>query len=232
MIILEIIVRVCLLLKFISFSPLFLFYRKVVSKMFLFPFFLIFGFFISYQIKKSSSSEKQNKEDYFMHEHNANFVRRKDISNLEYIHVPLDTLPFKEEGHSDLLELQDKVKEIAQMEILNLTGISNTDLKYMYGTVNLDKLTICDNNFIKLSRALYNWGNWLYKNHMTEEARQVFEYAVACKVDISNIYTNLAAIYADNHDYDKIQHLKETVSELNTLMKDSILSSLNSLISS
>ncbi len=200
--------------------------------MFLFPFFLIFGFFISYQLKKASSAEKQNTEDYLAHENNANFVRKKDISNLDYIHVPLDTLPLKENADPDLLELQDKVKEIAQTEILNLTGISNTDLKYMYGAANLDKLTICDNNFIKLSRALYNWGCWLYDNHMVDDARQVFEYAVSCKVDISGIYTKLASIYSEKNQFDKIELLKEEASKLNTLMKDSILKSLENFVPS
>lgn len=194
--------------------------------MFLFPFFLILGFFISYQIKKSSSSEKHQKEDYFTHEHNANFVRKKDISSLDYIHVPLDELPFQETSDEDLLELQAKVTEIAETEILNLTGISNTDLKYTYGAANLDKLTLCDNNFIKLSRALYNWGMWLYKHDKTNEAIQVFEYAVSCKVDISSIYTTLASIYSERKQFDKIEYLKEAVAGLNTLMKDSILKSL------
>lgn len=214
--------------RFTSFSL----YRKVVSKMFLFPFFLILGFFIRYQIKKSSSSEKQYTEDYFTHEHNSNFVRKKDISNLDYIHVPLDLLPFEETSDEDQTELQDKVREIANTEILNLTGISNTDLKYTYGAANLDKLTICDNNFIKLSRALYNWGMWLYKHDKTNEAVQVLEYAVSCKVDISGIYTTLAAIYSEREQFEKIELLKDSVASLNTLMKDSMLKSLDNFIPS
>ncbi len=194
--------------------------------MFLFPFFVLFAFIITYQIKKSASAEKQKAEDFFTHEHNANFVRKKDISGLDYIKVPIDELPFKVDGNPDLLELQDKVKEIAQTDILNLTGISNTDLKYMYGAANLDKLTICDNNFIKLSRALYNWGLWLYKNQMPDDAQIVFEYAVSCKVDISGIYTTLASIYSEKKQADKIEYLKEQASTLNTLMKASILKSL------
>ena len=170
--------------------------------------------------------EHQKSEDYFTYEQNANFVRKKDISNLDYIHVPLETLPFEETNNEDLLELQDKVKEIAQTEILNLTGINNTELKYMYGAPNLNKLTICDNNFIKLSRALYNWGIWLYKHDKTDSAVQVFEYAVSCKVDISNIYTTLAAIYSDRQQFDKIENLKVAAADLNTLMKDSLLKSL------
>ena len=225
-------VRVCLLLKFICVSPLFLCYRKVVSKMFLFPFFLLFGFFIMINLKRYSAIEHQKSEDYFTYEQNANFVRKKDISNLDYIHVPLDLLPFEETNNEDLLELQDKVKEIAQTEILNLTGINNTELKYKYGAPNLTKLTICDNNFIKLSRALYNWGIWLYKHDKIESAIQVLEYAVSCKIDISGIYTTLATIYSDRKQFDKIENLKIAAADLNTLMKDSLLKSLEEFIPS
>lgn len=200
--------------------------------MYFLPFFILFALWISYQAKKNTALGHKKTEEFWAHEHNANFVRKKDISGLDYIKVPLDELPFKDTDNEDLIELQDKVKEIARTDILNLTGISNTDLKYMYGAVNLDRLSICDNNFIKLSRALYNWGTWLYKNQQTEDARKVLEYAVSCKVDISGIYTTLASIYSENQQADKIDYLKEQASALNTLMKDSILKSLDSYPSS
>ncbi len=194
---------------------------------FLLPFFMLFAFWVTYQAKKTSPVEKQKEEDFWNREYNANFVRKKDISGLNYIKVPLEKLPFQDTTDSQLLELQNKVKEIAQTDILNLTGISNTDLKYMYGAMNLDKLSVCDNNFIKLSRALYNWGAYLYENKMTDAAREVFEYAVSCKVDISNIYITLAAIYYEKGQTDKISYLKEQASTLNTLMKNSILKALD-----
>ncbi len=195
--------------------------------MYFFPFFVLFALFISYFAKRNSSIPKQKQEEFWTYEQNANFVRKKDISGLDYIKVPLEQLPFQDTNDEDLKELQDKVREIAQTDILNLTGISNTDLKYMYGAVNLDKLSICDNNFIKLSRALYNWGTYLYKNNMTDFAQQVFEYAVSCKVDISAIYTTLASIYYEKGQLDKINDLKEQVNSLNTLMKNSILKALD-----
>lgn len=199
--------------------------------MYLLPFFLLFAFWVTYQVKKTTSIANRKETEYLEYEHNANFVRKKDISGLDYIKVPLGSLPFQDTDNPDLSELQNKVKEIAQTDILNLTGISNTDLKYTYGAANLDKLSICDNNFIKLSRALYNWGIWLYKNQMTDEAQKVFEYAVSCKVDISGIYTTLASIYQDKNQADKIDYLKEQASSLNTLMKDSILKALDNYCS-
>lgn len=196
--------------------------------MFLFPFFTLFVFFIFYRIKKTSSKERQNAKSFLEYEQNANFVRKKDISGLDYIKVPLEELPFKATSDPMLSELQENVKAIAGTDILNLTGITNTELKYSYGLANLDKLTICDNNFIKLSRALYNWGMYLYKNQMTDEAVSVMEYAVSCRVDISGIYTTLASIYSEQKQFDKIDLLKEQAASLNTLMKESILRSLSS----
>ena len=195
--------------------------------MYFFPFFVLFAFFISSLAKRNTSLAKQMQEDFLTHEQNSNFVRKKDISHLDYIKVPLEQLPFQDTTDEDLQELQDKVKKIAQTDILNLTGISNTDLKYMYGAVNLDKLSTCDNNFIKLSRALYNWGAYLYKNNKVDSAQQIFEYAVSCKVDISAIYTTLASIYYEKGQLEKINDLKEQAKSLNTLMKSSILKALD-----
>ena len=196
--------------------------------MYFFPFFILLACFISIQMKRSSATEHKKSDDFWTYENNANFVRKKDISNLEYIEVPLEKLPFKETSDSELEELQNNVKQISQMQIVNLTGISNTDLKYKYGAANLDKLSVYDNNFIKLSRALYNWGIYLYRNNEMDNAQIIFEYAVSCKVDISNIYITLASIYADKGQFDKIRDLKEQANALNTLMKTSILKALNS----
>lgn len=193
----------------------------------LLPISIIFAFWIAYEIKKTKRNQEENSNVFWQKEREANFVHPIDLSTLEYIKVPLDQLPFKKSTDETLCEIQDKIKELAEKKIFNLTGLSNTEIKYQYGAANFDKLATYDQNFTLLSRNLFKWGSYLYENGDFSEAQTVLEYAVSCKADISGIYTTLSSIYQKQGNYSKINELKEQAATLNTLMKDSILKSLN-----
>ena len=193
----------------------------------LLPISIIFAFWIAYEIKKTKRNQEESADDFWQRERGANFVRPVDLSTLEYIKVPLDNLPFKESKDETLCEIQDKIKDLAEKKIFNLTGLSNTEIKYQYGASNFDKLAAYDQNFTLLSRNLFKWGTYLYENERLSDAQTVLEYAVSCKADISGIYTTLSSIYLKQGNYSKINELKGHASTLNTLMKDSILKSVN-----
>lgn len=194
---------------------------------FFLPMFIVFTFWLSYEIKKAKRNQAKSSDSFWEKEHNAHFARPVDLSTLSYIHIPLDELPFQVTEDKVLCEIQNKIKELSNEKIFNLTGLSNTDIRYQYGAMNFDKLATYDQNFTILSRTLYKWGTYLYEKDRIAEAQAVLEYAVSCKSDISGIYTTLASIYQSQGNASKIDTLKEEASTLNTLMKPSILKALN-----
>lgn len=194
---------------------------------FFLPMFIVFTFWLSYEIKKAKRNQAKSSDSFWKKEQDAHYARPVDLSTLSYIHVPLDKLPFKVTEDKTLCEIQNKMKELSEQKIFNLTGLSNTDIRYQYGAKNFDKLATYDQNFTILSRTLYKWGTYLYEKEMLTDAQTVLEYAVTCKSDISGIYTTLASIYQSQGNSSKIDILKEEASTLNTLMKPSILKALN-----
>ena len=172
-------------------------------------------------------------------ERRSNSVRKKSLDELDYINIPFDLLPFSAQStdsisegdvtadedplinkdESDILALKDK-------QIVNFTGISNTDLKLTYGAPNLPLLTEYDQNFTELVRALDSWGTHLFESGKTKEARRVLEYAVECRTDLKSSYVLLAGMYADNFEFDKLDHLIEVAEGLNSLMKGPIVRAL------
>ncbi|WP_026667270.1 hypothetical protein [Butyrivibrio sp. AE2005] len=129
-------------------------------------------------------------------ERKSNNVRRKSLENLDYICIPVDVLPFGTSGSNKELENSEQnVLALKDEKIVNLTGITNTDLKLEYGTANITELSLYDQNYTALVRALQNWGKALYDAGRYEDAAKVLEFAVKTRSDITATYKLLIDMY-------------------------------------
>lgn len=192
---------------------------------------MVFLIWLNYEIGKTNRIQKRTDETFFDRERKANFSRSVDITHLDYIIIPVDTLPFQQTDDEKLNDIQDKILTLSQKKILNLTGFSNTDLKLTYGPSNLPALSDYDYNFTLLARTLQQWAEYLYNQQDLHNAKIVLEYAISCKSDVSKSYILLASIYHAENNYTKIKELKETAQSLSTLMKDHIVEELTDFLS-
>lgn len=131
----------------------------------------------------------------------------------------------------ELAEAEWELCMLADKRILNLTGISNTELRLTYGTANLEPLTACDQNYTVLIRTLQKWGALLVSAGRTADAVTVLSYAISIGSDIAGTYTLLARLYKEWGQPDKIEELKTLAAGLTTLMKPSILRDLEQMTS-
>ncbi|WP_167957090.1 hypothetical protein [Anaerosporobacter faecicola] len=184
---------------------------------------------------RSSKTNKINQEEaqsFWEREQESNSVRKKDISNLPYITVPLDELPFHNSEDSSIIRYQDSIKRIAERKILNLSTQSNTDLKLNYGVANLPFLMDCDVSYTELIKTLQQWGKALLDSNQIDDAKTVLEFAVTCKTDIAVSYTLLGDIYAKQHNKEKIQSLLEVAKTINSPNQSNTVHYLEQLLSS
>ncbi|MCR5603352.1 MAG: hypothetical protein K6G27_06590 [Lachnospiraceae bacterium] len=209
---------------------------------------VVIGFLaIMIYMKSTTSRFNTGDEDLIEEESRANSVRKKSLKDLNYISIPYEKLPFvhlsptegdensDENGTADrvsantddvLRQDENAILKLADSKIVNFTGISNTELKASYGAPNLTILTEYDQNYTALVRSLDSWGGHLLERGMTDDARKVLEFAVECRTDLKSSYLNLADMYAENFEFDKIDHLMEIAGELNSLMREPILRAL------
>jgi hypothetical protein len=189
----------------------------------------IIGAFMIFGFKKSSRDSSQRKESFWDRERRANVSRRKDISSLNYISIPLNQLPFIDTDDDEILEYHKSINRLATMKILNLTGITNTELKEQYGVANLTELTDYDNNYTTLVNTIARWGARLIELEYIDEAVTVLEYGLSVGTDVSRNYLLLADIYRTRGEYDRIDALITRATTLKSLMKNSILTKLNEI---
>ena len=191
----------------------------------LLPYFIILIVIFQFILRKNSKKDDQRTKDFWKRESDSNSVRKKDISNLNYIRLPESLLSLT----SDIPEVNDALSRFQSFKdstMLNLTGQSNTDLKLQYGAANLDALSSYDENCTRMLRSIVSAAEALKNNHMDREAVMFLEFGIACQTDITSNYTMLAEYYAADNNKEGIDHLIQVANSLNSLTKDSIIKKL------
>ena len=190
-----------------------------------------FAIFVTFLVWLSIKLRKTNKKDdsFWQREAEANNVRKQTLDNLDYITIPIDSLPFFYGIDKNLEELQNTITSLSSCTIVNLSNYTNTELKLMYGPGNLANLTEYDQNFTLLVRTLHKWGEQLSTLGYEKEAIQVLEYAVSIKSDVTAGYLLLGKLYLKQGQPQKLDTLLSAASSLDTLLKDSLIKQLKTL---
>ncbi len=196
--------------------------------------FILFVLWIHVKYQQDNKNKSTWDEEFWKREKEANFTRKKNIDNLDYIIIREEDLPFQNSATGEEKQIQDSVRDLLSKKILNLSGQSNTDLKLEYGTANFTELSEYDQNFSDLLRTLNQWGGYLYKNVPDAQLRalQILEYAIALGSDISDTYRTVAKIYLEQNNISKIYELIHQVEDSDFFMKDSIIRQLKEVIRS
>ncbi len=188
---------------------------------------VILSAFTWFYMRRSSSKMKEEEEKFWDREREANSTRRKPLDDLAYITIPYDQLPITGEvGNPVIMECEAFLLGLKDAKIVNLNGISNTDLKLRYGVANLTDLSEYDQNYTEMIRTLADWGEELQKLGRTEEAVKVLDFGISCHTDIRKNFLILADIYEAEKKYDDIERLIEEAEKLTSLTKDGILTEL------
>ncbi|MDE7048700.1 MAG: hypothetical protein K2P25_12095 [Lachnospiraceae bacterium] len=195
-----------------------------------FPFFasfIVFCLWLLYEIKKSRNAQEKSNEMFWQREAEANSTRRKSLDSLAYIRIPFEALPMELlKDDPSVSEYHETLRELSKSPIVNFTGISNTDLKLMYGAPNITLLSRYDQSYTFLVRTLQNWGQTLYERGYTDEACQVLEFAVETRTDITATYKLLASIYREKNQPEKTVSLIPIAESLNTSLSGHIVAML------
>lgn len=198
-----------------------------------FPFlaiFLIFLLVLNLLRAKALRAEEEQEASFWERESLANQTRKKDISNLPYVTLPLNDLPFGVCKLEECQEIEEKLISLSNDKILKLSNLSNTDIKLKYGAANLPLLSKYDANFTELSNLIFRYGELLNENGFTKEAIQVLEYGVSIKTDMSKLFLLLAKLYCDTGQSEKITALIEQTSCLSPLLQDSTTQQLKAML--
>lgn len=188
---------------------------------------LLFCGVIYHAISRSRNIEENSIKEFWSKEQRANSVRKKSLDNLDYITIPDWLLSLELTNSSEQLKEQlNELKELSETPIVNLTGISNTDLKLTYGTANITILSQYDFQYTNMVRVLQKLAEELVALGEKELAIQVLEFSVSTRTDVSKTYYLLSSLYEEVHTPEKKEFLIQQAEHINSIMKDSIVRTL------
>lgn len=178
-------------------------------------------------IRRTKRLGEQESAQFWEREAAADNVRKQDISNLNYIHIPMERLPFGTDSSPEALAAEEQIRNLSTTQILNLNQYTNTDLKLKYGAANLAFLSECDERFTLLARTLYQWACHLLEHGYSEAAVQAAECSVEIGADISGCYFMLTDYYQSIHDLEALNRLKQSAEALDGIQANIIMKYIN-----
>lgn len=191
--------------------------------------FIVLCLLLMYEIHKVRNKEAKIYQSFLDEETKANNTRKQSLDNLEYIKIPISSLPVETlDGDEKVKEFIETLTILSSEKIVNFTGFSNTELKMQYGAANLEILSRYDNAYTSLVRTLNAWGHYLYEKDYVSEAQSVLEYAISIHSDIGATYDLLSKIYLESNHPEKIKELIPVASEINSLSRNNIVKKLES----
>lgn len=188
---------------------------------------IIFAAIISLKLRRENSQEAKAQRKYWEREAKSNFIRKKSLDSLDYITIPDELLSMSPEHMTDALQCDlNDLKNLSECKIVNLTGLSNTDLKLQYGTANITILSEYDFHYTNLVTLLQRIAEKLSESGNDALAIQTLEFAVATGTDVGKSYYMLAGLYTKYHTPEKIEGLVRHAGQLRSLSRDTIVRNL------
>ncbi len=199
----------------------------------IFGLFLIFVAWQAYERNKSTKQSKAASDDFWTRESEANSIRKANLDNENYITLTDDMLIENlwpdYAVDEELSRCSEILKTLMNKRILNLAGMTTTDIKLKYGVANLNELSTYDDNYTLMVQTLAAYGARLMNLQNKEAAIKIFEFGIDSLTEISTNYKHLATLYTEKNQPEKIDHLIEIAGSLNSLMKPSIIRSLEEI---
>ena len=190
---------------------------------------IIVTVWINYRCRKTRQNTDTANASLWARESKANSTRRKNIDNLDYITIDEKILPLIDTNDETINSCKNSIIAMKDKKILNLSGISNADLKLEYGAANLNLLSEYDENYTTLCRLLNTLGQRLYETGCPAEARKVLEFAVSTGSDMNSTYKTLCSIYIEAGEPELIDNLIDKAGDINTLSGNIILNTLQEI---
>lgn len=191
---------------------------------------IVFCIWLAYEIRKNNKKNIKATESFWEKEKLADSTRKKSLDDLNYIVIPQEILHlFDENIPEEIQDAAEYLKYSVNLKIVNLSYITNTDLKLRYGAANLETLSSYDANFTNLLKHLNTVGEYFFNKKDTDNALLVLEYAVSVQSDLISTYRMLATLYSDTGNTLGIDYLINTASMLPGLTRNPILNLLHEM---
>ena len=139
---------------------------------------ILIGLVINNAIRRSNARSKKIRDEFWERERSSRATPGRSTEDLKFIQFP-DDLPLHiSTDDPQIKEYQETLVNLTKERVLDLSGISNTDIRFAYGNKNMEELSRADARYMTLCRSLNNLSKAYMELGRKEEA-VVHGYATA-----------------------------------------------------
>lgn len=194
----------------------------------IFASFMIFCVWLAFSLKKSRNLDEKASMDFWENENMSNNVRKKQLEDSDYVHFPFDKLPSQESfAPEPVPECFTILTELSDKKMVNLNGISNTEVKKRFGVANMNILTEYDANYESFVKNIYLLCQYLYDCGRRQEALMLSEETILTGSDSLSHYKLLIQLYREQGNDAGLFWLREKAELLHSITKGGILRALS-----
>ena len=172
------------------------------------------GLIINNAIRVSNASYKKAQDEFWKKEQDSYKTPSRPASSLEFITFP-DDLPLHiSTDNPQIKEYQETLVNITKNRVINLSGISNTDIRTMYGKHYMEELSKADGRFTVMCRTLNRLSEAYMELGYEKEAYRLLEFASSVGSDVREGWLTLGQHYLDTDDMDALSSLIDKAEKL------------------
>ena len=169
---------------------------------------MLMGLVINNAIRRSNIRSKKTNEAFWEHERSSYKAPSRPTDDLEYVSFPPGLPIGIPVDDPSLEECQRILKTLSGERIINLSGITNTDIRMSYGKENLPELSKADARYTTLLRSLNTLASGYLGLNYGNEAKVLLEFALSIGSDIKESWINLGRCYLKEDDFDSLSSLR------------------------
>ncbi|RRD96106.1 hypothetical protein EII17_00945 [Clostridiales bacterium COT073_COT-073] len=197
--------------------------------------FLTFLFLWTYNSRKQQKKYQAEKDAFWEKEKESLVVRKKEIpANLYYqpnihpLHFP--KLELDPATAAKYEKLTKQLINSADLPMLNLNNLSNTEIRLNFGTANQPVITQAEENYEAFLGFLYEYALLMQSQDCIEEAISAMEEAIRLNSDISKHFFLLGDLYQTVNHSVGIQKLIILAEDLPIVSKEKTIRYLQQLL--
>lgn len=172
--------------------------------------FITFCLVLFFRYKYLDEKREKQEDEFFTKEQLARTTVGK-IQDSDYEVIPLSKFPFNLCEDPSMIEMEEKIKDLSNEKLLNLTGISNTDVRLRFGVNHFEEATLAGEKYDELMGLLVNYATSLDDHGFSIESGLMLEHLIEMDCDIKSAWIALGKFYASTSNYDKLRELHDKV---------------------
>ncbi len=195
----------------------------------IFTSFLLFVILLQFLLKRTEKKSERKDSAYWQREKEAQNTPARPIEDLLYVKLPETLLPECLPDNPEAAECREALLNLSREKVINLQGMSNTDIRLTYGTRNYEILAEADTRYIIMIRSLSKLAEIYDNSGLRSEAKKLLEFGLKIGSDVRLNYTLLGKIYLEEGDLTAFSALVKQAEGITTLSRTPILKELEAM---